>query len=131
MDDRKRNMKGSVTRDEFKQWHKTLSPKFYASDLDLVLIGKNPPGIVAALDYKMPNDHVTFSEAILYNQLLTWGVPVFLIYSIPPFDSITIMEYLGANWKPEPPIIETVDILLDISPQEFEVWERELRRAYG
>jgi len=110
-------------------WHKSLPGGFYATDLDLVFVGKRPPGIVAMIDYKTPYDRVTFSEVLAYNDLIAKGYPVFIIESLEPFEKFTIREYLGGDWKPDPPIVNLKTVLDGVGIKEFIRWEQELRRG--
>jgi hypothetical protein len=130
VDRRKRNLQGSRKRDIFKRCHKELEGAFYASDLDLILVAKSPPGIVAILDYKAPGEAVTFTEAIIYNQLLAIA-PVYIVEAHDPeAGPFTIRRYLGADWRPDPPRVrwgETVEIA---NWEEFEEWERLLRQGH-
>jgi len=130
MDEGKRNLKGSPSRDEFKRCHKDLRRDFYATDADLALVSKTPPGTVAYLDYKRPGDSVSFAEAIQYNEWIQ-NAPVYIVESNNPTTGpFIIKRYLGANWKPDPPEVnwgKTIDLA---NWAEFEDWESELRREY-
>lgn len=132
MDDAKRNLKGSDKRDTFKKNHKRLSGQFYALDIDFCLVSKHPPGVVAIFDYKDPNDYVTFSEALFYSWWLDMcSVPVYIVESTDPENGpFTIKEYLGGNWKPEPPVITWGEIVEVQDWTAFGQWERELRSQY-
>ena len=136
MDDNKKNLKGSERRDAFKCWHKTLSRFFYACDLDFVFIVKDPPKIAAVLDYKREREQVTFAEVIAYNHLLECKIPIYLISTDPDmpdesieggYKSITIRQYLGGDWHPEPPVVETKIIKQNITVAEYEDWEQSIR----
>jgi hypothetical protein len=130
MDEKKRKLKGSPSRDNFKRFHKELNKRFYATDLDLCLIEKDPPGAVAYVDFKGPNEKVTFSEAILYNELIKHA-PLFIIRSASAIDGpFHIDRYLGGDWKPEPPRIRTAPILFAENWIELEKWEENLRKEY-
>ena len=61
----KRELKGSLSRDNFNLWHKTppMPKSFYASDLDFVLVEKAPPRIVAIIDYKRAAVGVVLAHA--------------------------------------------------------------------
>lgn len=140
MDWQKRQLKGSESRDNFKGWHKGLSKQFYASDLDLVLVEKSPPGIVAAIDFKTNGDTVSFAECILYNSLVAAGIPVFIVRATEmaplngcnevTFADFTIERYLGGDWRPNPPRVELELVASGLSAGEFETWELELRKEY-
>ena len=130
MDDRKRNLKGSEKRDTFKQKHKNLDRGFYATDVDFCLISKHPPGTVAYLDYKDVNDNVTFTEAIQYNAWIS-TTPVFIVESTnPEAGPFLIRRYLGADWKPNPPVVEWGEEVVCMNWEDFEKWERSLRQEY-
>ena len=70
MDDKTKILKGSPSRDSFKQLHKSHCPQsYYACDLDFILVAKYPFRIIAFIDYKKHSDKITFSEVIAYNEL--------------------------------------------------------------
>ena len=130
MDDAKRQLKGSERRDIFKQKHKELNSRFYATDADFCLISKEPPGTVAYLDYKGPGDRVTFTEAIQYNEWMKQA-PVYIIEGDnPKTGPFRIRRYLGADWKPEPPKVNYQDEMIAKDWQELGEWESELRQEY-
>jgi len=132
VDTKKRNLKGSPSRDAFKHWHKRLPGYFYACDLDFVLVSKEPPGIIAVLDYKQPGDKVTFAEVLAYNALLQQDIPLFIVSGREElgFERLKIYRYNGGNWKPEPPDIDKELIMETHTRQEFADWEAELRANY-
>jgi len=130
MDERKRDLKGSPLRDEFKRCHKELRRDFYATDADLALVSKTPPGTVAYLDYKYPSDSVSFAEAIQYNEWMRHA-PVYIVESYNPTTGpFIIKRYLGADWHPDPPEINWGEIITLANWAELEGWEGELRREY-
>lgn len=130
MDDSKRNLKGSEKRDVFKRCHKDLRGDFYAMDVDLALISKKPPGIVAYLDYKASYDCISFSEAIQYNEWISI-VPVYIVESDDPENGpFIIKRYLGADWKPNPPDVNWGEVVMLADWLEFEQWELDLRTEY-
>lgn len=143
MDKSKEKLKGSDSRDIFKQLHREkLGNGFYASDLDLCLIAKYPPGIVAFLDYKRLNDYVSFSEGTLYNVLLKIA-PVYVIKAelidntiYGPFEIDRIHH---VDWKPEPPNVYYYsdlpvpikeDVIICENWTELKKWESEIRIDY-
>lgn len=128
MNDDRKGLQGSSWRDRFKRAHKTISARFYAVDADLVLVEKDPPGVVAIVDYKHPNDRITFAEVIAYNAM-TQYVPVYIVCGLPsgPFD---IFRYLGGDPRPDPPAVRLELVRTCRDWREFEAWERELRRTY-
>ena len=131
MDEWKKNAQGSEANDIFKRRHKQELPgSYYALDVDLILVSKFPPGVVAYLDYKKSADSVTFTEALYYNSRLT-EAPVFIVESDDPeVGPFSIYRYLGGDTKPEPPDvqIELVDKFDDWAG--FKIWEGVLRQEY-
>ena len=141
MDDRKRNLKGSSTRDAFKHWHKQapLPHGFYACDIDFALITKKPQaGIVAVLDYKSLYDRITFTEVIAYNDLIKRGIDVYIVSAEwhgddapEPFTCFTVQKYISGDWNPDPPKTELEMIIEDVSVKEYILWEAKLRNRYN
>lgn len=127
---RKRTLRGSPARDAFKQWHKLLFCDLYACDADFILVEKNPPGIVAVIDYKAPGDIVTFSETLAYNAFLECGVNVYIVIGEAPFDDLEIYAYLGGDSVPEPPVVDLELIHVTHSKLEFARWEKQLRQDW-
>jgi hypothetical protein len=132
MDEETKALQGSPSRDRFKQRHKELDPLLYASDVDFVLVIKDPkPGIVAALDYKTYSDVIRFSEVIAYNAFKDAGIPVYIIQgSADPDGCFTILKYISGNHNPDPPVYELQEVCKTKNWQEFEKWEFELRGCY-
>lgn len=128
MNDDRRTLQGSSWRDRFKRAHKSISARFYACDADLLLIEKDPPGVVAIVDYKHPNDRITFAEVIAYNALAE-HVPVYIVIGLPngPFD---VFHYLEGDPRPDPPCVRLELVCTCRDWREFESWERGLRSAY-
>jgi len=128
VDNQKYKLKGSESRDEFKYRHKNeMSKSFYACDLDLVLIIKYPPKIVAFLDYKLPRDNVTFTEVIAYNQLLTLA-PVYIIRGTKECNGpFVIYQYLSGNWAPDPPTVQVDKVKECETWTALEKWEASIR----
>jgi len=130
MDERKRKLKGSEKRDIFKQKHKELDKQFYATDADFCLVSKNPPGTVAYLDYKGSGEGVTFAEAIQYNEWMKHA-PVYIVEgSNPETGPFVVRRYLGANWKPDPPVVDYGAEVLASDWAALGEWERALRKEY-
>ena len=129
MDNHKMRMKGSPSRDAFKQWHKTLFSDLYACDFDFVLVKKNPPRIVAILDYKTPTDSITFAEVLAYNDLAERGIPIYIVVGNEPFETLKIYLYKSGNWKPESPTVNLQFVTETTSRLEYAMWERKLRRS--
>lgn len=130
MDEWKRVTKGSESRDKFKLKHKECGGNLYATDADLCLVSKNPPGTVAYLDYKMPNDLITFAEVIQYNEWMRQA-PVYIVEGQnPETGPFIIRRYLRSDWKPNPP---NINLESGITCQDWEAfwkWERKLRSEY-
>ena len=127
-----RLLKGSPSRDIFKQMHKTLHRSFYACDIDFVLVGNRPhrpAGIIAFLDFKLPQDKVTFSEVLAYNDLLKIA-PVYIIESPnPETGPFAIRRFLSGviNRYPAKPSIALDNAEMCCDWEAFEVWERKIR----
>lgn len=132
--------KGSESRDRFKYLHKHMLGKdAWALDSDLELVEKSPrPFIVARLDFKMPNDGISFTEAIAYQTMLDVGIPVYLIeahseFRDPESDPAThrfdIYRLDAADSRPNPPTHHGEYILHDATWDGLAVWEKALRRA--
>ncbi len=134
MDEHKRQLKGSASLDAVKHWHKSGNSSFYASDVDLVLVHKAPAGIVGVIDYKDPqtgDQQVTFAAAITYNVFIQFGIPVFIVKVTPPFNDVfTIIEYLGGDWRPNPPNCNLRILRESVSAKDFWQWETNLRSGY-
>lgn len=145
MDKKKVNLTGSESRDRFKQLHKQkLHNQFYALDIDFALVekhldatecGEALPLIVAILDFKLPNDTPTFSEVLAYNQFLEDNIPVYIVESAstefvektPSEQRLTVYEYEGGDWRPDPPNWDGRVVLEEGTWSEFESWQDTLR----
>jgi len=127
-----RNFKGSASRDIFKWAHKQFLPSNqYACDLDFVLVSKYPPGIAAFLDFKKPNDYITFSEVLAYNALIKIA-PLYIVKAVnPEIGPFEIFQYQGGDWRPEPPVVELVNEFYCKDWAEFAQWEARLRSGKG
>jgi len=132
MDDRTRNLKGSPSRDNFKWKHKFGPSKLYACDADFILVSKTPPGIVAVLDHKLNlnSGAVTFSEVLAYNEFLRLGIDVYLVVTNDEITTYDIHQYLGGNFKPNPPTFDSAVIESNLDDSAFWAWEKELRNRY-
>lgn len=130
MDDSKKNLKGSESRDEFKRAHKQrLDGRCYAADADFVLARKTPPGIVAYLDFKLPWDNITFTEVLIYNEW-TQTHPVFIIESYDPKRGpYNIYRYESGDWRPDPPVIKKTLIKRNVDWDGIQQFEDALRAA--
>jgi hypothetical protein len=130
MEEWKRTAEGSERRDKFKLKHKECGGDLYATDADLCLVSKDPPGTVAYLDYKTSWDRIRFSEVIQYNVWMKHA-PVFIIEGDDPENGpFEVKRYLGGNWKPKPPIVNLEHVTSCADWDEFWKWERELRAEY-
>ena len=131
MDSRKQALQGSVANDVFKRKHKQELPGWcYALDVDLVLVSKYPPGVVAYIDFKKSSDGVTFTEAMYYNEAMNTA-PVYIVESDEPeIGPFKIHRYLGGDWKPEPPDVKIVHEITATDWPEFRKWEISLRQEY-
>jgi len=127
MDEAKRSLKGSPHRDAFKHWHKTLYSRFYSFDADLLWVEKSPPGIVALLDKKRDFESITFAETIGYNTFLEKGIDVYIVRGEEPFDSLSVEQYVGGDWRPEPPNVELIPVAHELDKQAFCRLQRDIR----
>ena len=129
---------GAKSRDAWKYWHKTQCPpwgsRFWGLDVDFVLVDKNLPRIIAVLDYKQPHDIVGFSEVIAYNAFIDAGMGVFIITAqwnqdsgYPKFKAFQIEEYLGGDYRPNPPVVQLKLVMQNGSEMDYWKWERKLR----
>jgi hypothetical protein len=91
-----------------------------------MLIEKRPPRMIAGIDYKKMNDAITFTECIAYNHLVANGVAVFLVYS-DDLNTFTIRRYIGGDWRPSPPVCDLKPVASNLSPADYERWERNFR----
>ena len=125
----KRNIKGSASRDNFKFWYKTppMPGRFYALDLDFILIEKNPNRIVAFLDYKRPGDRVSFSECIAYNVLLAIA-PVYIIEAEEVPKMTRILRFVGGDSRPDPPVVCLVPDAIINDTNRWIAWESKIRQ---
>ena len=132
MDDVKRMLQGSKSRDLFKFRHKLLDESLHATDIDFMLVCKDPePGIVAVLDYKTHGDKIRFSEVLAYNFFKVNGVLVFIVQgSSDPDGKFTIFEYESGDHRPEPPDCNLREVCKTESWEDFEKWELRLRGEY-
>jgi hypothetical protein len=126
MDEGKKALKGSPSRDTFKRLHKDLDRSLWACDLDFVLVEKEPyPDIVAVLDYKQKNDAITFTEVIAYNALSQRGIPVYVVQGDAETGVFEISKYQGGHHRV--PRYELKEVYATKSWEDFGEWERLLR----
>jgi len=99
------------------------------------MVCSNPLGIVGNIDYKRPEDNVTYSEAILYNAKLEQKEPVYIAESSDPENGpFRIMRYLGADtatYPFDPCSVELEEIATLAGWAEWERWEASVRREYS
>lgn len=128
--DGKQSLKGSPSRDCFKYMHKQTCKDHWACDLDFIWVTKSPqPDIVAALDYKMYGDDVTFTEVIAYNALLMRGISVFIVQGCAETGSFNVHRYVGGHHLK--PRYTLLFVRKTDSWGEFHAWEAEIRKAYA
>jgi len=125
-------LRGSPRRDAFKHAHKAqLGPGFWATDLDLVLVGKEPTGIVAFLDCKQPAEPLSFAEVIAYNALLAVAPMYVIEVRDPDAGPFTIKRYRGGDWHPSPPRVDLEWVTVCTSWEALKAWEQQLRNTAG
>ena len=127
MNDATRMLKGSKSRDEFKRKQKDLDKSFYCCDMDLLFINKNPPAILAVIDYKQVSDLITFSEVIAYNHLRDMDLTVLIVQGDFETGEFVISEYIAGDWRPRPPVTQINCIAETFNWDEYEGWQRAFR----
>jgi len=142
IEEQKRQLTGSESRDVFKQLHKEKVPdNCYALDIDFALVEKNQhenqdnPFIVAIIDFKKPDDGLTFTEVLAYNQFLENDIPVYVVQSIveafedkPPSEHrFAIKRYNGGDWRLFPPEYSCEVVKESVSWRGYAQWESQLR----
>lgn len=75
------NVEGSRLRDRFRLLHKQRlgHGDWYATDGDLFMVSHKPPGLVALLEIKGPDDDMTDTEKILFRWCDQHGVDFYLL----------------------------------------------------
>lgn len=130
-------LRGSWRADDFKFGHKGMKGKvqhpgavgLWAADIDLVLVSKAPPYVVAVLDVKGFDEPVSFTEVILYGALMRIA-PVYLVWTEHPLAGPFVIEqYLGGDWRPSPPVTRTRPEASCDDWEAFWEWEARLRAA--
>lgn len=131
------NLKGSPVRDAFKHLHKVMGERYhYAVDCDFVIIRKYPrPQIVAFVDIKRPCERLTFTQVIMFNDLLArspWRVYVVEFDAQGDLDApdqhiLRIYEYLGGDPYPDPPDYQLRPVVLHTDWRGYLQWEHQLR----
>lgn len=133
-----RTMRLSRSHLLFKYLHRVRFPRnFYAFDTDLVLVSKNPPKILAILEFKNQGDRLSFSEVLGFNHLKEAlpDVPIYIIEARKPFVGVEedlhrfdVYEYVYGDWRPDPPEVMLSPILLGATWYDLLTWESALRR---
>lgn len=121
-------LRGSPLADDFRYAHKTeLGPGFYGADVDLLLVSKTVPHVVAALDVKRPGEPLSMAEVLAYD-VLRRSMPVYVVHArdatTGPF---TITEYLGGDISHSPPKVRMGAPERCESWAELGEWEARLR----
>lgn len=132
-DDGRDGLEGSKSLDRFRLIHKQADRSFWSSDLDFVWVEKNPYRIVGVLELKNKDTDsgFTFAESVLFNVLLSKGLPVYLVkfrldnYKVFDIDVAYITEI---DPKPNPPAWWGHDVLQGVDWQSFTNWERTIRQ---
>lgn len=128
MDDNKKNLKGSPSRDEFKWRHKKLRRNLYGSDLDYSLVEFQPEGIAGFIDFKKDHDCISTTEVILYNTI-SFIAPVFIVQGDDLENGrFDIYRYYLTDIKSEKPLAEKITSVENW--HEYEQWEILIRQAY-
>lgn len=128
MNEATRRLVGSDSRDDFKRRHKDLHSSFYACDLDLCWISKNPPSIIAAIDYKKDGDGITFSEVIAYNNLREQDIRVLIVQGDCETGEFCVSEYVAGNYRPNPPQVQLEHVTDTTCWDDFEDFQMKFRR---
>ena len=98
MDAAKQMLKGSPSRDLFKQMHKRTDRRHYATDIDLAMILKYPwPHMPFYVDHKNHNEPLTFAEVVAYNDAIMRGQRVFIVRGNAEQGPFVINEYIGGH----------------------------------
>lgn len=146
-----------VSEDEqcFRDLHRVAGlDEHYATDLDLVFADKKPKRITAFIEFKNPDESITFTQSVVFDKL-TDIADVFIIRARDElasqernkhrFDVLKFIETVDS--QPHPPIIETELIHENISwggkiehPSKLDFiknggdgligWEHVLRKTY-
>ncbi len=96
MDESKKKLYGSESRDTFRWWHKNAcSNTWYGLDIDFVITDTEK--ILAVIDYKKNNDSMTWTEKVAYDDLMEHGYKVYIAKEKENTELI-VYEYLG-NYK--------------------------------
>ena len=118
-------------RDQFRRVHRYFGAGFYACNIDLALIEKYPvAGVVAYLDFKKPDDRISFTEVITYlvHQKIA---PVYLVRAADPSNGpFQIAAFVTGDWQVDPPICQVTFERTCETLAQLRQWEYSLRKAY-
>jgi len=96
MDEKKKTLRGSETRDDFKSRHKQNMPdNCYASDIDLAWVGKKQ--VLAFFDYKRGSDATNYNERIFYEALSRALAPVYILHEKQD-DRFVVSKCVNGEW---------------------------------
>lgn len=132
---------GAWTANNFRFAHKSLNPKFYATDIDFVLIGDND--IVAVLELKCKNTEVALSEktsgnlyqytqSVAFTKFMQSGINCFVVLFRTNNDGdvwdidikqVVNIDATNKEWG-------TKDILIGVSLEGFSSWENSIRASF-
>lgn len=93
-------------------------------------MSKNPPGILALVDYKAIHERITFAEVLAYNDLSA-HYPLYIVRSTRPESGpFLVYIYVGGDWRPEPPEVIERHVLTCQNWEELSAWEQAVRLEY-
>jgi hypothetical protein len=107
----------------FKLLHRTAGlSEHYASDLDLVFVDKHPKRISAFIDFKHKDEHIKFTQSIIFPELSNIA-PVFIIRSETDIEDVdqtdhrfTVSKFIETvDSKQQPPDVKTEAIAENLS----------------
>jgi len=125
---------GSPRLDAFKAAHKArLGPTHFATDVDLLVVEKHPPGIAAILDVKSPDEPLSFAQVVAFEALRV-ALPDAPIFVVAVDDAtrgpFRVAAYLGGDWRPRPPVVLLSPARVLPDWPAFSAWETALRRDF-
>ena len=130
MEESKKELMGSKSRDLWRYLHKRGRKDFYGLDIDFVFASKYPvPRVVGFIDVKNLDDGYTFVEVLVYN-ILRNIAPFYIVYmddvNAGVFD---IYLYKGGDFRPFPPVANDELIMHTNNWDEYFAWEEQIRKA--
>lgn len=134
MDEAKRRLRGSASRDAFRLWHKHLGNR-YACDRDLIEIDKHL-GIETGdptlwhIEWQSNQDAgLTFTETMLNNFEISRSHRVYL-YKAQTDNTLPfqILRYCDGDWRPEPPIVRVSSIAMITTAEQYIEWYEKTRK---